>query len=153
MNDLVSRKEVLNLLCNLHIDNIAVNDKRITSYVRELPGIPAVPLRDIYKLVAGHSNYSGDSILAALTCVAEGKEVKSIKPIETDKSARWEFWEGSISNHDMRIEDATCSRCGYVHPTVRRTFGTREPFEDVVKKLAATCPRCSADMRGTYAEK
>ena len=37
MNDLINRKEVINLLCNLHIDNIAVNDKRVTDYIRELP--------------------------------------------------------------------------------------------------------------------
>lgn len=110
----------------------------------------SVPLDEIYRVIAGHSVYSGDRILAALTCIAEGKDVKPIEPINCEK---WEFWEGSIGNHDLRIEDATCSRCGYVHPTVRRTYGKRESFEEVVKKLAATCPRCSADMRGTYAEK
>jgi hypothetical protein len=37
MDDLIRRKEVINLLCNLHIDNIAVNGKRVTDYIRELP--------------------------------------------------------------------------------------------------------------------
>jgi hypothetical protein len=37
MGDLISKKEVINLLCNLHIDNIAVNDKRVTEYIEELP--------------------------------------------------------------------------------------------------------------------
>ena len=36
-NDLISKKEVINLLCNLHIDNISVNDKRVTEYIREMP--------------------------------------------------------------------------------------------------------------------
>lgn len=44
MSDLISRSEVINLLMNLHIDNIAVNDKRITEYIRELPTIEAVPV-------------------------------------------------------------------------------------------------------------
>lgn len=35
--DLISKKDVINLLCNLHIDNIAVNDKKVTEYIRELP--------------------------------------------------------------------------------------------------------------------
>lgn len=41
-----------------------------------------VPLSEIYRLIAGHSDYHGDNILSALTCVAEGKDVKPIKTIE-----------------------------------------------------------------------
>lgn len=33
----ISIEDVLNLLHTLHIDNIAVNDKRITEYIKELP--------------------------------------------------------------------------------------------------------------------
>ena len=36
-NDLIRKSEVINLLCNLHIDNLAVNDKRVTEYIREIP--------------------------------------------------------------------------------------------------------------------
>lgn len=39
MGDLISRSAVINLLCNLHIDNIAVNDKKVTKYIRELPTV------------------------------------------------------------------------------------------------------------------
>jgi ribosomal protein S27AE len=67
--------------------------------------------------------------------------------------ARWEFWEGWIGNHDRRIEDATCSNCGYVHPTVRRTlignkFKSGETPQDILDKLSDTCPRCGAKMVG-----
>ena len=43
-----------------------------------------------------------------------------VKPTEQPEptKARWLFWEGWISNHDKRIEDATCSNCGYKHFTV-----------------------------------
>lgn len=44
MGDLISRKEVIDILCKLHIDNIAVNDKRVTEFVREIPSIDAVPV-------------------------------------------------------------------------------------------------------------
>lgn len=44
MSDLISRSEAINLLCNLHIDNIAVNGKRITEYIKELPTADAVPV-------------------------------------------------------------------------------------------------------------
>ena len=37
MSDLISRGDVINLLCILHIDNVTVNGKRVTEYIRELP--------------------------------------------------------------------------------------------------------------------
>lgn len=46
-------------------------------------GIPAakvVSLHDIYRVIAGHSYYHGDRILAALTCIAEGKKVNPVRP-------------------------------------------------------------------------
>ena len=47
MSDLISRSAVINILCNLHIDKIAVNDKKITQYIRELP-----TAYDVEKVVA-----------------------------------------------------------------------------------------------------
>ena len=44
MSDLISRSEVIDILCNLHIDNIAVNDKRVTEYIKELPTVEAKPV-------------------------------------------------------------------------------------------------------------
>ena len=41
-----------------------------------------IPLSEIYRIIAGHSDYHGDNILSAVTCIAEGKEVKPIKPLE-----------------------------------------------------------------------
>lgn len=32
--------------------------------------------------IAGHSNYRGDSILCALYCAAEGKEIHTVKPLD-----------------------------------------------------------------------
>ena len=34
----------------------------------------SVPLSEVYRVIAGHSNYHGDDILATLTCIAEGKK-------------------------------------------------------------------------------
>ena len=39
-------------------------------------------IEDVYRLVAGHSIYSGDSILSAFTCLSEGKDVKDITPLD-----------------------------------------------------------------------
>lgn len=56
--------------------------------------------------------------------------------LEIQNTARWEYWDGWCGNHDKRIEDATCSKCGYKHPTVR---GTPE-------LLADYCPYCHSKM-------
>lgn len=39
MGDLISREAAIDILCRLHIDNIAVNGKRITEFIRELPSV------------------------------------------------------------------------------------------------------------------
>lgn len=68
------------------------------------PTIEAVPLADIYRVIAGHSNYHGDAILAALTCIAEGKQVNPVKPIESDseRHGRWVNGICTACNFDMR---------------------------------------------------
>ncbi len=41
-----------------------------------------ISINDVYRLIAGHANYHGDDILAAFTCLTEGKEIKSIPALE-----------------------------------------------------------------------
>jgi ribosomal protein S27AE len=65
---------------------------------------------------------------------------------ESATKAKWQFWEGWMSNHDMRIDDATCSSCGYIHFTVRRTPGSRETERDILNKLSNFCPNCGKAM-------
>lgn len=55
---------------------------------------------------------------------------------QAGKTANWIIWSGWSGNHDQRIDDAKCSGCGYVHPTV---YGS-------VKKLSAICPGCKSKM-------
>lgn len=56
--------------------------------------------------------------------------------VTEDTKAHWNIWGGWSGNHDRRIEDATCSNCGYRHETV---FGS-------TKKLAKNCPGCNRIM-------
>ena len=72
-------------------------------------------------------------------------KAKSAKQAEPAK-AKWQFWEGWMSNHDMRIDDATCSNCGYKHHTVRRTPYSNESEQDVLNKLGNFCPNCGKPM-------
>lgn len=52
--------------------------------------------------------------------------------------AKWRVWGGWSGNHDQRIEDATCTICGYRHPTV---YGS-------LAKLGKYCPHCGNKMMG-----
>ena len=66
------------------------------------------------------------------------------------KRGHWVFWDGWCGNHDMRIEDATCSECGYLHPTVRWEKGDPfwpDSYQVVLNKLSDECPKCKAIMR------
>ena len=73
------------------------------------------------------------------------------KKEESVKRGRWIYWEGWCGNHDMRIEDAVCSECGYKHPTVRWERGDsiskKDAYEIVLNKLSDECPKCGAIMQ------
>ena len=64
-----------------------------------------IHIDDVYRLVAGHSDYHGDSILSAFTCITEGKNVKNITPLEKQtNTAEW-----IIGSYEVK-----CSNCGYL---------------------------------------
>lgn len=90
-----------------------------------------VHIDDIYRLISSHSNYHGDNILAALTCLAEGKEVlKSITVLDTQSERKTGKW----------IDNTYCSECGWVNQVEPGFVGPVKGFN--------FCPNCGADMRG-----
>nr|DAJ84641.1 MAG TPA: zinc-ribbon containing domain protein [Caudoviricetes sp.] len=56
--------------------------KNIKELINAIPAAEAVSLHDIYRVIAGHSYYHGDRILAALSCIVEGKEVNPVRPAD-----------------------------------------------------------------------
>lgn len=88
-----------------------------------------VSLHDIYKIIAGHSYYHGDHILAALTCIAEGKEVNSVRPADVASvvHAHWAYLGG---------DEWCCSACGFV-------ITTEGSWDKPTKKY---CEDCGARM-------
>ena len=56
---------------------------------------------------------------------------------EQNDEAEWKYWDGWMSNHDQRIDGATCSACGYEHPTVKGS----------PRLLSNYCPYCGAKMK------
>lgn len=53
MSDLISRKEVIEMLCAYHIDNIAFNGKRITEMIKEIQEVKAFPASEIVEEIIG----------------------------------------------------------------------------------------------------
>lgn len=70
--------------------------------------------------------------IEARVCIGEEK-------IEEKPQAYWEYWAGWCSNHDRCIDDATCSNCGFKHPTVRG-------YGEVPNQLYKICPMCGKRM-------
>ncbi len=101
-----------------------------------------VDLLPVYK-INGDSYISRDYIKELINNFPKDL-VENSDEARHEKIGYWEFWEGWIGNHDQRIEDATCSECGYMHSTVRRNKG--ETANKVLKKLATICPGCGAKM-------
>lgn len=73
-----------------------------------------IHIDEVYRLVAGHSDYHGDSILSAFTCLVEGKDVKPIAPLDesadrpTDEEDQLKFYYvESIDDYwiGMRIDN------------------------------------------------
>lgn len=54
-----------------------------------------------------------------------------------EETAEWVYWPGWAGNHDKRIDDATCSHCGYKHPIVRGG----------PHLLSSHCPGCGRKMK------
>lgn len=49
-------------------------------------------------------------------------------------TAKWRLWGGWKSNHDQRIEGATCTNCRWEHPTVHQSLDNLGKF----------CSQCGA---------
>lgn len=95
----------------------------------EIPAAEAVSLHDIYRVIAGHSYYHGDRILAALSCIVEGKEVNPVRPADVAPVVHG-VWV--CVNKIDPISGYRCSKC-------RRRVG----FD-----LTPYCPNCGAKMDG-----
>lgn len=97
----------------------------------DMPDAKTVSLHDIYRVIAGHSYYHGDSILAALTCIAEGKEVNPVHPADVAPvvHTRWAHIGG---------DEWCCPVCGFV-------ITTEGSWDKPTKKY---CEDCVAKMDG-----
>lgn len=107
---------------------------------------------DIRAIIAEHFEVAVDDVLVNIKTRFEGVgpmehkvsyieiDVKQReKDLTFEPQAYWEYWAGWRSNHDRRIDDATCSNCGFKHPTVRG-------YGEVSDQLYKICPMCGKRM-------
>ena len=77
-----------------------------------------------------------------LDCAEEARDAVKDFPaadVVPVKHGKWIYWPGWVGNHDKRIDDATCSICGFKHPTV---LNVKTPKDCLYKY----CPECGAKM-------
>ena len=98
----------------------------------------SIKLSDVYHLIAGHSDYHGDNILAALTCLAEGKEVKPVHPLKI-KTGHW-VWDPN--GQDQGIGAWKCSECGELNLNI----GWMEKTNPLLWIGSNFCPNCGVKM-------
>lgn len=120
---------------------------RLEGTMAELPGKVAAVVEDSTDaaivaaiLAAARAEGITDLYLLDKTFILDAIREKLER--EKPRQAAWLYWDGWCGNHDRRIDDATCSGCGYKHPTVRAT----KTEWDTPKFLSDTCPGCGAKM-------
>lgn len=87
------KKAIIKYLCVKSENNLLPAEKSIYNLIDKQPTVE--PLKEqkeqgnkldyLFSKIAGHSDYHGDSILTAITCVKEGKEIGSIMPKDGDE--------------------------------------------------------------------
>ena len=155
MNDYKKIEDILAAINETWINGTSLcRADYLNNKIKTLPSANVIELNDIYRLIAGHSIYSGDSILSAFTCLVEGKEVKPIKPLDDMIKQKCGTWvavdcyeafggdEATWYAHGNPIAFHYCSNCK--EQTWNDEFG-KEILSDF-------CPNCGADMRGNNNE-
>lgn len=129
----IDREVAIAKLTDLEVIEPNVTIADVKRLLADMPGAKAVSLHDIYRVIAGHSYYHGDGILAALTCITEGKEVNPVRPADVAPvvHGRWsDAGFGELPKHAPY--GWACSACGGI------SFNNEYIY----------CPNCGAKMDG-----
>lgn len=112
--------------------NFGFSRENIKNSINTIPTAKAVSLHDIYRVISGHSYYHGDSILAALSCIVEEKEVNPIRPADVAPvvHGKWEYIPQTLNT----LSQLKCPFCGWwsLDPSIDGAYNC--------------CPNCGAKM-------
>ena len=131
MTECIERRTAISKLTALEVIEPSATMTDAKRVLADMPAAKAVSLHDIYRVIAGHSYYHGDRILAALSCIAEGKEVNPVRPADVAPvvHTRWAHLGG---------DEWCCPVCGFV-------ITTEGSWDKPTKKY---CEDCGAMMDG-----
>lgn len=111
MDEYIKRETAIAKLTELEVTEPNATMADAKRVLADMPCAEAVSLHDIYRVIAGHSYYHGDRILAALTCIAEGKEVNPVLPTDLVPVVRckgckhsWEDIGGLCCSHGVCVD-------------------------------------------------
>lgn len=80
MAEYINKETAIAKLTELEVTKPNATMADVKRVLTDMSNAKVVSLHDIYRVIAGHNYYHGDHILAALTCIAEGKEVNPVRP-------------------------------------------------------------------------
>lgn len=134
MDEYIKRETAIAKLTELEVTEPNATMADAKRVLADMPCAEAVSLHDIYRVIAGHSYYHGDRILAALTCIAEGKEVNPVLPTDLVPVARCKDCEYSYDEISyLCCSHGVCVDCE-VPPNFSCAYGKRraenEPPEE-----------------------
>lgn len=114
--------------------------KRVLS---DMPSTKVVSLHDIYRVIAGHSYYHGDRILAALSCIAEGKEVNPIRPTDAVPVVygQWEWFDEETETPLTGYEREWGWRCSHCKHELPDDYDNPD-----CRPMLNYCSNCGAKM-------
>ena len=108
-------EELDNIVYTRRADKVDRHALQIVSAIQNAPTVDAVPLNEVFRVIAGHSKYHGDNILSALICIAEGKDVTPVRPVDAVEVVRCKDCEthnNCISEYIFEITGIENQYCG-----------------------------------------
>lgn len=137
MDSYIKQEDAIAKLTDLNVVKPNATMIDVKRLLEDIPGAKVVSLHDIYRVIAGHSCYHGDCILAALTCIAEGKEVKPVCPADVAPVAygQWVTWEKA----ENFIPSPNRHECSVCHDAA-------QVLVNGIELLSDYCPNCGAKM-------
>lgn len=126
MTECIERRTAISKLTALEVIEPSATMTDAKRVLADMPAAKAVSLHDIYRVIAGHSYYHGDRILAALSCIAEGKEVNPVRPADVAPMVRCKDCQNCQGMHGVSGILLCMNHLGTVLPDDFCSYGKRK---------------------------
>ena len=134
MAEYINKETAIAKLTELEVTKPNATMADVKRVLTDMSNAKVVSLHDIYRVIAGHNYYHGDHILAALTCIAEGKEVNPVRPTNLAPVVYGKWIVRFDSPYNRRR--CYCSHCGKHNGVGGIAQNQEKPY----------CPNCGAKI-------